>query len=307
MNELIATCSNALCKHVFQSGNISVGNNGSGQVTINSPYVGVECPKCGKMAYLSPGTYSMQTNVTRLLSGPRESFEVLQRVKNILEAAAQASTTKEEVIQQVAAESSAVAGFLQTINADSFQKWLTQVIAILGLAVSTYAAFKPSDNDSSDTGKQFQEHLKTELYEARKELATTKSVIESNKEQVNAAVHVKGSGLVITGLNIDGGYSRVKLSKDSPPLNIDYPNTEAENQSFIDVLDECIKENRINNKTILLYIMAGTRNADIPKIHTLASKAGYNLSFAGVFPIQFLGSMSNTGIYFVKMPQGKLN
>lgn len=305
MNELIAECSNPACGHLFSSTSI---RGGSGAVTINSARIGVKCEICGSLAYLSPGVYDIKGAAIQLLSGPRESFETLQRIKQLLEKAIEAGTPKEEVLQQIARESVHVASVAQSVKGENYHKWVDTMTKILTVCLTFYPLWK--SNESADTQQRLAQLelavSKLENQQLRQQLASSATsgepeLSEQRKEQPSAAVVIQGNNMNISGLNIQGQGQPAK-DPDAPAW-VKNPTTPAEDARLLEELGSVLQHYNIQHTVVVLATLPGTNALlTIPHVTKVLNAGGYQVMLLTFNPEKMPFPASRRGINFLHLP-----
>ena len=159
---MIAVCENPSCGAIFEvRGFISGGGNATVQMTGNK--VG-PCPRCGSMGYVPDGVYEYKDYLLTLVKGPKESFEILLKVKALLEIHQKRSqpATKQDIIDEIEKISPRVAEIVKKApHTNSLAPWIAIAIAAINLLMNTHQNYlKPKDKTSDNKiSEMFIQHL----------------------------------------------------------------------------------------------------------------------------------------------------
>lgn len=127
------------CGLLFEQPNL-IGGTGGAQVTFSN--VGTNCPRCGGLAQVLDGTYSLQDGLMELVSGPQSTVELFRT----LEAVIQQSRAKGDSPEQTAAKVAEAAPWLGALRQKlpTFANATAFVSMVAGIAQLVVALKTPS-------------------------------------------------------------------------------------------------------------------------------------------------------------------
>lgn len=187
-NGMIAICDNPLCGTLFEVKSLI---SGPGHAVIESINTKIgPCPKCGKYGTVPDGVYEYKNYLLSFINGPKESIEVLNKIKTVLENHRQNSqfASKQNIINEIEKISPRIAEVVKkapsTTNTIS---WLTIGIAAIALLIQIQQSyFKPNQNeDRNKFTELFIQHLLNENQTIKKEnlvLDSLKTATLTNKK-----------------------------------------------------------------------------------------------------------------------------
>lgn len=161
MSGLITFCKNPSCGTVFVMNNI-IG--GSGKVTLHIENAG-PCPKCGGYGKIPDGEYEMGSSIAKLINGPKESFENLNKIYQLLDSFKIKidENKKEEIIEKIEELSPKIADLIRKAPSTSLFGWLNFAMAIISFYIMIVDRLdKDETSKENNTQEMFIEYLMKE-------------------------------------------------------------------------------------------------------------------------------------------------
>jgi len=162
MNGMIAICENPLCGAIFEFNSL-IGGPGSANIRMINSKVG-PCPNCGKMGVVPDGEYEYKNFLYSFVNGPKESIEVLTKIKLILENYRSniPLASKQDIISEIEKLSPRIAEVAKNAPVTSkLHQWLSLIIATLSLLITIQQTYlKPKENiPDNKISEMFIQHL----------------------------------------------------------------------------------------------------------------------------------------------------
>jgi uncharacterized protein YecA (UPF0149 family) len=172
INGMIAICDNPLCGAIFEIKSL-IGGPGNAIIKSINTKIG-PCPKCGQFGTVPDGVYEYKSYLLSFINGPKESIDVLNKIKTVLENHRQNSqfATKQDIINEIEKISPRIAEVVKkapsTTNTTTWIKIGIATITLLIFTQQTY--FKPKQKeDSNKFTELFIQHLLNENQTIKKE------------------------------------------------------------------------------------------------------------------------------------------
>jgi SEC-C motif len=161
MPDMPAFCGS--CGLVFPSGFVIENSTGISPNNVQS-----QCPRCGGMARVPDGMYNVLGQVIEFLAGPTSSLDQLRRLQASLETARNKQEDRDEIRKAILETAPELTGLASALPANRVELYafITVVLALLTLLVSTYTALKPSGPTQAEIDAMVNKAIEKATYTA---------------------------------------------------------------------------------------------------------------------------------------------